>query len=195
MVANEEKSPILILEEHVVDIRYEADLAAEAHQFEYRRWSRLSVWLVLTAAILATLAGATAFASLVDRKIVGITALISALLSAIASRLGADKRASAHRVAATTYSLLAETASDILVQIRLLAGSAAIQDDVRRALETQVDRLRKQRNQAITQVNWPASEKATARAQQLIPKARPARETSSGGGGGGGGRGRRRYPK
>lgn len=78
-----------------------------AHRKEADYWRRVNYTLVSLAAILAAVAGGTGLASVLDRRLAGVIALLAAAASAAAAGIGAPNRVAQHQTAATDFIRLA----------------------------------------------------------------------------------------
>lgn len=78
-----------------------------AHRKEADYWRRMNYMLVSLAGILAAVAGGTGLASVLDRRLAGVIALLAAAASAAAAGIGAPNRVAQHQTAATDFIRLA----------------------------------------------------------------------------------------
>jgi hypothetical protein len=85
-------------------VEEDALYSSKAHYNASGRWSRVHFWMGLAAALLSAIAGVSALKQ--HPELGGVLALLVAVLSGIATFINAERRSSAHHVAAASYQEL-----------------------------------------------------------------------------------------
>lgn len=132
------------------DIEEEAAMKAVAHFINGRRWERKNLQIGLPGAVLAGVAGVTAFTTL-PGWITGAVAMVAGALSAINTFLNPGDKASSHRSSNATFSAIRRKAD----MVKDVQAPLADPDDPK-AIEALVQTLQ-ELNAEVTKAEQSAS--------------------------------------
>lgn len=104
------RSPLDVLRKEAGELEEEASALSYAHRESSRRWEKRHLQLGLPSAVLAAVAGVTAFTALPD-YITGGTALVVAVLATVNTFLSPGDRSSAHQAAHASFNRLRRQAN------------------------------------------------------------------------------------